>query len=626
MPGDLTQIAASEYDITMIKLRLKLLFLLSIFFATSPQLMAKTQSLSDRNLCLSEGQKASTETVIDACLSAKQTLKDNKNRDGNNGKDLVLIDLKLIDLYAHHGDKATKGALLSSVEKSPLLKSDPEVAYLWHRQKGLSHLHHGKYESANEHLDQAYAIAESQNELRWLAMSSNDLGLVHYKLKDYYDALAYYKISLAYKEQLGNPYFIGTTLNNLGLINKALGDLEQAVNYYESALKHFLLYTEEENFSPRVFNNLSHLYEDLAVIYTLSKRKPKSHYFSQRLVASFDNKLTPVARQRAYKNLAFIYSESGDTKMARDFLDKAINAGESSTRYMDEIAYIEGKIYFLKKDFAKAKYFGNQALLAVKESGNQRVLAEIHRLLFQTHAALNENDEALGHLEQLLGVEETLLRGRYEANIGIVKEQIKNEQLQRNLVEEQLENERNDSRIQRLTNQLLIAGIIVILMAFTSFFIYLKKRKEKEALLASIASHREKLLLLSAAQEAQDEQDPSSESEAFDAESFRTALVEVMLDSLALWEKSTRSTKIELAEQSQIWKVSIDSGRLRTRSLDKYLSINKLPANPRWKNVVRSAHFVLSECELAADDRQQLNKKLEGLMAYIKQLSLEQAP
>ena len=95
-----------------------------------------------------------------------------------------------------------------------------------------------------------------------------------------------------------------------------------------------------------------------------------------------------------------------------------------------------------------------------------------------------------------------------------------------------------------------------------------------------------------------------------------------MIDAINIWEKSTQLNQIELAEQSKIWTVSIDNGTLRTRSLDKYLSIEKIPQNPRWRNVVKTCHFILSQDHLDGQDRVQLNQHLEDIMDTVRNVSL----
>lgn len=88
---------------------------------------------------------------------------------------------------------------------------------------------------------------------------------------------------------------------------------------------------------------------------------------------------------------------------------------------------------------------------------------------------------------------------------------------------------------------------------------------------------------------------PSSEPPS-QKDQYRQLIVEIMNQSLEYWEASTGKTKIELAEESEIWKVNIDGGTLKTRTLDRYLKMDSLPKKPRVWEVLRTANFVIDTC------------------------------
>jgi len=92
---------------------------------------------------------------------------------------------------------------------------------------------------------------------------------------------------------------------------------------------------------------------------------------------------------------------------------------------------------------------------------------------------------------------------------------------------------------------------------------------------------------------------------------FRAALVRLMAGSLDLWERITLKSRIELAERSGIWRITIDEGRLRVRAMDRYLSLDTLPEKPRWREVLRTAFFVLAELPLADPQRSRLESDIE---------------
>ena len=105
---------------------------------------------------------------------------------------------------------------------------------------------------------------------------------------------------------------------------------------------------------------------------------------------------------------------------------------------------------------------------------------------------------------------------------------------------------------------------------------------------------------------------------------FKVALVELMVSCLEIWQLNTSKSNIELAEQSGLWLVSIENGQLRTRTMNRYLHIDKIPDNPRWQQVVKTAHYILSNCQLNLNQRQQLNEKINGVKNQVKSRALGQ--
>lgn len=102
-------------------------------------------------------------------------------------------------------------------------------------------------------------------------------------------------------------------------------------------------------------------------------------------------------------------------------------------------------------------------------------------------------------------------------------------------------------------------------------------------------------------------------------EAFRRDLVALMLAAVEAWESATASNRIELAEKSRIWRVNIDDGRLRARAMERYLSVAKLPRNPRWRDVLRTAYYVLGQCTTMREDvRLRLQAQVDAVLAYTR--------
>ncbi len=96
---------------------------------------------------------------------------------------------------------------------------------------------------------------------------------------------------------------------------------------------------------------------------------------------------------------------------------------------------------------------------------------------------------------------------------------------------------------------------------------------------------------------------------------LRELLVDVTTLALRYWMRTTGKTKIELAQESEIWTASLDQyGTYSVRTFDRYLNIDKLPQNPRWHNVLRTAYFSLQNCPDAAESlRRELEDKTKLL-------------
>lgn len=105
-------------------------------------------------------------------------------------------------------------------------------------------------------------------------------------------------------------------------------------------------------------------------------------------------------------------------------------------------------------------------------------------------------------------------------------------------------------------------------------------------------------------------------SEESQTEELREMLVHVLSLSLDYWEKTTDKTKVELAEESRIWRVYLDQNTVRTRTLDRYLSLETLPQKPRWKDVLNTAHYVLTHCP----STQPLQSELETTVSKLQNL------
>lgn len=103
-----------------------------------------------------------------------------------------------------------------------------------------------------------------------------------------------------------------------------------------------------------------------------------------------------------------------------------------------------------------------------------------------------------------------------------------------------------------------------------------------------------------------------------DQSRLRQELVKLMNAVVQYWVESNGASKIDLANQSGLWKVYTDyNGYQRTQTLDKYLSVETLPKKPKIKLVFQTANFVLASCKKTSPQKQLLEDSLAKLKGMI---------
>jgi signal transduction histidine kinase/DNA-binding response OmpR family regulator len=102
---------------------------------------------------------------------------------------------------------------------------------------------------------------------------------------------------------------------------------------------------------------------------------------------------------------------------------------------------------------------------------------------------------------------------------------------------------------------------------------------------------------------------------------FRAFAVEALNLALLLWQTHSGLAKRDLAEQSGLWRVHMESrGVFRTRQLDRYLDVTKLPNNPKWNKMLQTVHFVWQNLP-EGEDRQRLLTHYQDMLRALRQYS-----
>ncbi len=98
----------------------------------------------------------------------------------------------------------------------------------------------------------------------------------------------------------------------------------------------------------------------------------------------------------------------------------------------------------------------------------------------------------------------------------------------------------------------------------------------------------------------------------------REQLQALLQRAIEYWHIHTGKSGAHLGEASGYWSVSLDGSRLRARTMERYLSLETMPKRPKWKPILDTAYYVLSEVPLTRERHATLTEQIESFLATRK--------
>jgi serine phosphatase RsbU (regulator of sigma subunit) len=190
-------------------------------------------------------------------------------------------------------------------------------------------------------------LAEKNNYKKGLAFAYKNIGLGHYMLGDFKEALENWDPSLALYQELGDDNMVANLLSNRGSVFYTTGNSVQAVEYYIRALK----IAEEVNDSLRIGT--------------------------------------------LFLNIGLVYLEQSTTlNQARDYCIRAVSLGESlGNARLAGVGYLNlGQIYMGMESYDSALYYYDRALEVISSGAN---ISTIYNDIGSIYAKQNEFPTAL---------------------------------------------------------------------------------------------------------------------------------------------------------------------------------------------------------------------------------------
>ncbi|ACA88065.1 tetratricopeptide repeat protein [Shewanella woodyi] len=562
-----------------------------------------------------------SEVYGETCLASNNEIKDTSqkilicqqqlNDIAHDSDDYYTLSLSLAKLYQQTGDLNSARNMLSQVLSEYSKISEIEQIKV-NRQMGVIYFHQRVYEQAFNAFEQALSLSIKLKNSSFIALGYNDLANIYHIYGDLETStsllLKSYDIHTAENNELGQA----SVLNNLGSVYKDKGDYNEAIVSYRNA---YTIYTRlgREVQAALTLSNLGETFQ-------LNGDPDKAIELLTQSVDSLKQLNSFRFLAEIYILLAEISVNSVSTEQAQYWLNQSrlttnlIQSSEKNPKYW----FVQGLIWEKRDQLDKAAENYEKAF----EQVNQHKEYPFQKQLYTAMAELSEQVEDYEASSKYWRIYADTLNSQLT-----LKNTIHSKNIRSTFTFEA--GDSSNLEVGKISTLILVTLIISI-----SCYIFIIRRNRgihrasKENIEQSEITSTVPELETPATESVTKQRSPSSPpstsslSESEQAEQIRLQLVELMHLALQMWEESTQTGKLELAQQSKIWSVGIDDGRIRARAMERYFGLNTLPQKPRWRSVVRTCNYVLQKCEGKSLYREELETNLKTFQNNIKRKAI----
>lgn len=303
-------------------------------------------------------------------------------------------------------------------EGDPFLRetSNPYAHFLVWYSRFLAQ--EARWEEAKDKLEQAAKIFEQVGNLKYVALSLNNIGGIYQEQGKLEQALRYFERALSFSEQAGNSFYLAACLSNIGGIYQEQGKLEQALRYHKRALA----YDRQLAKPPGISNSLNNIGETYREQGNLEQGL-KYHEEALALRREVGN---PADIAQSLNNIGLIYDSQGKSEEALRNFEQALalikQVGDPAT--IATILNNIGSTYLKQGELEAALSHFEQALALKKQVDNPTEIAVALSSIGSVYHEKGEWERALNYHEQALALFEQMGNPTHIAislnNIGLI--------------------------------------------------------------------------------------------------------------------------------------------------------------------------------------------------------------
>ncbi len=263
-------------------------------------------------------------------------------------------------------------------------KGQAKVHGLW----GLISQGQGDYEASENHNLLAVEILEEiQDSVMLATIYDNMCGLLMLKV-DYNRALEFGIKGHKIREQI-NPEMLSSSYLNIGLVHYSMGNYTEALDHYLKALEEAKINKNDRDQSI-VHANLGNLYKRIK---QFDKARESMEWALNYQLRTKDL----LGASKSYNNLGTLMKKQGKPEESLSYYLKSLELREeiNSTAEIWFVLGNVGNAYLQKGDLDEAKVYFNRSLSSAQKAKNARGLGYIYLKLAEYHVLKNDLDSAI---------------------------------------------------------------------------------------------------------------------------------------------------------------------------------------------------------------------------------------
>jgi two-component system, sensor histidine kinase and response regulator len=243
------------------------------------------------------------------------------------------------------------------------------------------------YEQSLELYFQLLEMGEKTRDLFTVARAANNLGRIHYQLRNDAASLKYYRRALDIYQQNGDSTNIAGVLNNLGLLYFDMDSLPQALDQFNKALSIKLKTGKQED--------VAAIYHNLALIYNEEQKFDDAIRNLRKAFEIFTLAGNTRHQANILNNIGRTYYRKGQYARALTVFDSAYQlarTGKQDLIRMDNYLY-RSQLYAQTGDYESAFFLRNNYHMlkdSILSNENKKHLAEIQER-YETQIKDREN-------------------------------------------------------------------------------------------------------------------------------------------------------------------------------------------------------------------------------------------